>query len=345
MPDTITVGVITNPEGAHLSSYFKGLADTDEVAAVVVADPTGKTAAQAEKALGARYRRSYRDVAEMLRKEMPQMALVSLEGAIAPAAIEAALTAGCHVLSEKPACVKAADFAALVRTAQTKHRHLMLALANRVHAPVREARRIIGTGALGKLYGAEVHIIADQTRLKNETYRKQWYCIKARAGGGHLIWLGIHWLDLALFISGLKVQQVAGFAGVVGGQKLDIEDSAAVALRFDSGCFGTMTSGYYLDKGYQSHIQLWGEHGWLRLADIEDEPLEWYSTKDTKTAKVNRFEYPKGLRGYTPFVRAAVRASAGLEAPPITGEEALHVLQSIFAFYEAVRTGQTQNVG
>jgi predicted dehydrogenase len=345
MPDTITVGVITNPEGAHLDSYFKGLADTEEVAAVVVADPTGKTAAQAEKTLGAKYRRSYRDTAEMLRKEAPQMALVSLEAAIAPPAIEAALTAGCHVFCEKPSCIKAADFADLVRTAQTKHRHLMLALANRVHAPVQEARRLIRTGALGKLYGVEAHIIADQTRLTRETYRKAWYCIKARAGGGHLIWLGIHWLDAVLYISGLKVRQVAGFDGVVGGQKLDIEDSAAVALRFDSGCFGTLTSGYYLDKGYHSHIKIWGEHGWLQLAGFEEEPLEWYSTKDTKNPKVNRFEYPKGNRGYTPFVRAAVRASAGLEPPPITGEEGLHVLQSIFALYEAARTGQTQNVG
>ena len=32
--------------------------------------------------------------------------------------------------------------------------------------------------------------------------------------------------------------------------------------------------------------------------------------------KVQRFEYPKGERGYTPFVRAAVRASAGLEPAP-----------------------------
>jgi predicted dehydrogenase len=345
MPDTITVGVITNPEGAHLDSYFKGLAETEEVAAVVVADPTGKMAAQAEKLLGGKYRRSYRDAGDMLRKESPQMALVSLEAAIAPPAIEAALKAGCHVFCEKPSCVKAADFAALVRTAQTKHRHLMLALANRVHAPVREARRLIQSGALGKLYGLEAHIVADQTRLTRDTYRKQWVCIKARAGGGHLIWLGIHWLDLALFISGLKVRQVAGFAGVVGGQKLDIEDSAAVALRFDTGCFGTLTSGYYLDRGYQSHLQIWGEHGWLRLAGFEEEPLEWYSTKDSKTAKVNRFEYPKGSRGYTPFVRAAVRASAGLEAPPITGEEGLHVLESIFALYEAARTGLAQNVG
>jgi predicted dehydrogenase len=255
-----------------------------------------------------------------------------------------ALEAGCHVFCEKPSCVRAEDFAPLVRKAQQKHRHLMLAFANRVHAPAREARRIVRDGLLGKIYAVEVHLVADQTRLKREAYRKEWYCIKARGGGGNLIWLGIHWLDLALFITGLKVKQTAGFAGVVGGQPLDIEDSAAVALRFDNGAFGTMTAGYYLDKGYQSHLQVWGEHGWLRLASFEDLPLEWYSTKDAREPKVRRFEYDKGKRGYTPFVRAAVRASAGLEEAPIGGEEGLHVLRTIFAFYQAARTGRTQDV-
>ncbi|HEY7309967.1 MAG TPA: hypothetical protein VH643_11460 [Gemmataceae bacterium] len=52
----------------------------------------------------------------------------------------------------------------------------------------------------------------------------------------------------------------------------------------------------------------------------------------------------EGAAGCTPFVRAAVRASAGLDDPPITGEERLHVLRTIFAFYQAARTGRTQLV-
>jgi len=193
----------------------------------------------------------------MLKGFEPQMAVVSLEAAAAPPAIEAALDAACHVFAEKPSCTRAADFEKLVRKAQQKHRHLMLALANRSHAPVREARRLVRAGKLGKVYGVEVHLVTDQTRLKNEEYRKSWFCSKARAGGGQLIWVGIHWLDLALYVTGLKVKQVAGFAGVVGGQPIDVEDSAALSLRFDNGSFGTMTSGYYLDKGYQSHVQVW----------------------------------------------------------------------------------------
>ena len=131
----------------------------------------------------------------------------------------------------------------------------------------------------------------------------------------------------------------------MGGQPVDIEDAAVVALRFDQGALGTLTSGYFLDQGYHSHIQVWGQHGWLRLADVEEEPLEWYSTIGVEAPKVERFEYPRGLRGYAPFVRAAVRASAGLEEPPITGDEGLRVLKTIFAAYRAAETGTAQRVG
>jgi predicted dehydrogenase len=344
MPKTIKVGVITNAQGAHLDSYFTALAQTKEAEAVVLADPSGKTIDRAKKALGDKLRETFKDAASMLKKHEPAMALVSLEALLAPPAIDQALDAGCHVFAEKPGCVRAADFEKLVKKAQRKHRHLMLALANRSHAPVVKAREIVRAGKIGKIYAVEAHIIADQARLKNETYRKNWVAIKSRSGGGHLIWLGIHWLDLIHYITGLKVSEVAGFTGVVGGQPIDVEDSAALALRFDNGTFGTFTSGYYLDRGYHSHIKVWGEYGWLRMASIEDEPLEWYSTRDVKEPKVEKVTYSKRQRGYTPFVRSAVRACAGLEDAPITGEECLLVLKSIFGLYEAARTGRTQKV-
>jgi predicted dehydrogenase len=345
MPKTIKVAIITQQDGAHLPDYFGSLAKVEEVASVSLVDPSGRSEAAARKALGTRFHRAYRDRASMLKEYEPQLAVVSLEAANAPPAIDAALEAGCHVFAEKPSCTKAADFEKLVRKAEAKHQYLMMAFANRSHAPVREARRLIKAGKLGRIYGAEVHLITDQTRLKSAEYRKSWFCIKARAGGGQLTWVGIHWLDLLLYVSGLRIKDVAGFAGVVGGQPLDIEDSAALSLRFDNGGHGTMLCGYYLDRGYHSHVKIWGESGWLQLAAVEEQPLEWYSTRDTREPKVERFTYKKGERGYFPFMRACVRASAGLEDPPISGAEALHVLRSIFAFYEAARTGRSQSIG
>jgi predicted dehydrogenase len=344
MPSTIRVGVITNADGAHVDAYLPSLAKAEEAESVALADPSGKMTALARKSLGKKLAATYANPREMLRKFQPQMALISMEAALAPPLIDAALEAGCHVLSEKPGCVRLEDFEPLASKAQSKHLHLMLALANRTNPRVREARRLIQEGKFGKIYAAEVHLVADQSRLKRADYRKQWYCQKARAGGGYLIWLGIHWLDLALFLTGLKVQQIAGFAANVGGQPIDIEDAAAAAIRFDNGSLGTLSAGYYLEGGKQSHIQIWGESGWLRLEELEEAPLEWYTTRDAGAHKVQHLQPVKKESGYPPFVRAAVRACAGLEPAPITAEESMHVLKAIFAFYRAASTGRMQSV-
>jgi predicted dehydrogenase len=280
----------------------------------------------------------------MLKAARPALTLVTMEAALAPPQIEAALDAGSHVLAEKPSCVRAADFAPLVHKAQSKHLQIMLAFANRLHAPVQEARRLAAAGKLGRLYGVEMHLVADQTRLQSPAYHRTWFAHKDRSGGGNLIWLGIHWIDMAQYILDRNISEVAGFAENVGGQPIDVEDAAAFALKFEGGGVGTLVAGYFLDRGYHSHLQIWGERGWLRVAATEEQPLEWYSRQGTDQPEIQRFEYPKGERGYTPFVQACVRFAAGKQSPPVTSEESLHVLKAVFACYEAAKSGQTKTV-
>lgn len=339
----ITVAVLTNTAGAHLEAYLAGLSVTEEVEAVVVADPGGASEAAAKKTLGAKLKSFERDHGKALADHKPAMALVTLEAVQSPSVIQAALEANCHVLAEKPSCVRAEDFEPLARLADMKHRHLSLALANRLLGTVQAARKLIQSGQIGKLYGCELHIVADQTRLTKPAYHQSWFADKARAGGGHLIWLGIHWLDLAMFMTGSKVVEVAGFTGIVGGQPLKAEDSAAMALRFDNGSFGTMTSGYYLDKGYHSHIKIWGSHGWVQLDPHGGEPLQWYSTKDSPP-QIKKYDGPAEQGSYTPLVKECVRAAMGMTPPPLTAAESLHVLKTVFACYRAAVTGHSQRV-
>ncbi len=349
--ERVDVGVVTQSKGAHLREYFSALAETQEVSRVAVADESGESFPEAREILKEKLGGEYSSASKMLARVKPKMALVSMEPVKSPVAIDAALEAGCHVLTEKPACVRVEDFETLVRKAQSKHLEVMLALANRPHEPVQEARQIVKRGLLGKLYGISMHLVADQARLTRDDYQKSWRCSKARAGGGHLAWLGIHWLDMAMYVTGLNVEQVSGFINVVGGQPIDVEDSASLSLQFSHGVLGTLLSGFYLDltfkeniQRYHSQMQIWGEHGWLRLATFEDEPLQWYSTRAASKPAVQELKYAAGQRSYQPFVRAAVRASVGLEEPPITSEECLHVLKVIFAAYKAAETGITQKL-
>lgn len=339
MGEPITVGVLTGAGAAHLQNYLTALADIDEVTAVALADPSGQSVAVARKALGGKLVETFDSYADLLRRRKPTMALVTLEAATAPPVIDAALDAGCHVYAEKPACVRPADFAALVHKADSKHRLLMLALANRITPPIVEARRLIRSGKLGQVYGLDMHLIADQTRLKNPAYHRTWFASKDRAGGGHLIWLGIHWLDLAMYLTGARVTEVAGLTANVGRQPIDTEDSAAMVLRFDNGTLGTITSGYYLDRGKQSDLIVWGSKGWLDLDPYRTPPLRW-----SLDGREQAYDGPTQPSGYTPYVRACVRAAAGQQEPPISNADGLHVLQTVFACYRAAETGQTQKV-
>ena len=291
----INVGFITEPTGAHIEAYLDSMAKCRNIAQVAVADESGQAFDKARSSLAARYPnlRTFRDPAEMLRTVRPQLAVVTLEPHRSPPAIAAALQADCHVLSEKPACVRAEDFEPLVRIADSRKRHLMLALANRSIPQVRKAREVVQAGDLGTLYAAEFYTIADQSRLKRPEYQRSWRAVKAKAGGGYLIWLGIHWIDLVEYISGDRIREVCGFARNVGGQPIEVEDAAVLAVMFEKGMVGTHHSGYYLDRGYQSLIAIWGSQGWLRgpFDVTQNVPLEWYSTR------------PGSPRGSRPFRR------------------------------------------
>lgn len=346
----IEVALMTHADGPHLSAYIGALAKTPEAGTVYLCDATGATAAAVRKGIGAKLAGEvYRSPGELFAARKPALALITMEAKVSPPAIAAALDAGCHVMAEKPACVRAEDFEPLAAKAQGSKRHLMLALANRVDPVMQEARRIVQSGAIGKIYGMELHTIADQTRLTKPAYHQSWTAQKARSGGGHLIWLGIHWLDLAMFIAGSPIAQVAGFAGNVGGQPIDTEDSAAISFRFANGTFGNLTSGYYLDKGKQLFIKVWGSQGWVEVNHQTANPLEWYSTKEGGAGaapQTRRYSPPpEGATGYDAFVRHVVRAASDLEAPVLTPDDSLRALRTVFASYRAAESGQTQKVG
>jgi hypothetical protein len=74
-------------------------------------------------------------------------------------------------------------------------------------------------------------------------------------------------------------------------------------------------------------------------------PLRWCSTQGERSSQEKQFRAPEGPTGYPPFVRAAVRACAGLQPPPITAGESLDALKNVFAAYQSAESGRTQRVG
>ena len=339
------VAVLTHAGGAHLSAYFSALAESKDCDEVVIADPDNHATEEAKRLLGEKLTRSYTEYADLLEKESPELCMVTMEARLAPPVIEAALESGSHVFAEKPGCVTLQQFEKLATLAESKHLHLMLAFANRANPESLVARKMIQQGRIGKVYSIDMHIVADQMRLTNPNYHGTWYADKTRAGGGHLIWLGIHWLDLAMFLTDTAIVGASGAIANVGGQPISAEDSAVATLHFSNGMLGTLNSGYYLDTGYQTQIRIWGSKGWLNLDSTGTVKMTWYENTGPKAKQLQTLDSPTEPRGYSPFVAQAVTAISRNTAPPITTQESLNALRTVFGIYEAAETGKLVQTG
>lgn len=338
------VGLLTHEGGAHLGAYLSALATAKDCDEVVLADPDNRWTEEARTQLGKKLTRTWASHAELLHMESPQLCLVSMEAGLAPPVIELALAAGSHVFSEKPACVSLGQFEPLANLAESKHLHLMLAFANRLNPETQAARAKIRQGVIGDIYSIDMHIVADQTRLARPAYHKTWYADKSRAGGGHLIWLGIHWLDLSMYLTGATINEVTGAIATVGGQPINAEDSAVATLRFSNGTLGTLNSGYYLDSSYHTQIRIWGSKGWINLDPFGDHVMTWYESTGPKAKQVQIFGGPTKPRGYSPFVHRAVTSIATRVDPPITTQESLNALRTVFGIYSAAETGRAVSI-
>ncbi|HIF31791.1 MAG TPA: Gfo/Idh/MocA family oxidoreductase [Planctomycetaceae bacterium] len=340
----INIGLITEPSASHRSGYLDVLASCSGVRSVSVVDPTEDTIDDAKRRLGDRFNRGFRDVQQMLATARPELTVVTTEGHNAPAAVTAALQAGCHVLTEKPSCTKLEQFEQLARLAEQKKRHVMLAMATRSSGAIKKAKQLIADGVIGKPYSVHLLWVADQTRLTKPAYHQSWLADRERAGGGKLIYHGVHYLDVIQHLLDEPIREINGFTQNVGGQPIEVEDSAVVSFRFAKGATGTLNAGYYLGSGKQSAIRIWGSHGWLKLEHIERHPLRWRSTRPGAPEGIQEFDYADESGWYELFFQDAINSIRRGSPPPITTRESLRVLRTVFSAYKAVETGRTQTV-
>ena len=129
----------------------------------------------------------------------------------------------------------------------------------------------------------------------------------------------------------------------IGGQPMEVEDSAAVVLGLSNGMLCTLQSGYYLDRGYQTEVEIWGASGWLRIDLKGGKTLTWYS----KGQPVKNFSAPAdpaSANEYPALVQSAVNSSRGIGTPVVQADECLRTLRAVFGAYRAAGTGATQPV-
>ncbi|MEN9934116.1 MAG: Glucose--fructose oxidoreductase precursor, partial [Chloroflexota bacterium] len=250
---------------------------------------------------------------------------------------------GAHIWLEKPCAATSGQL--LLLAAQIERRGLAFSTGYswRFHPVCQLIRETVEAGLLGRLYAIEVRFITSSVGRRNPN---QWSFQRAIAGGGILNWLGCHWFDLMRYLTGAEVARVASIEANVGGYPIDVEDAAAVALRFDNGMVGSLHTGFLTPGDSELWVGLRGSEGWVRW-DLDSNACTIKSTRpEWLTAPVRTFTLPTAsLPGYgaegLALLRAFAAAIRGERESGYTIADAIETLRIIEAAHDAAASGRT----
>jgi predicted dehydrogenase len=269
----------------------------------------------------------------------------------------AALESGKHVFCEKPLAPTGALAQEMVDAALKHDRVLEIAFNHRRRADVRFLHEYLKEHDFGRIY----HARASWRRRAGIPGIGSWFTNRTMAGGGPMIDLGPHVLDIALHLLGEpRVTHVSAVAyeelgrlgrggrtgsNTTGGtQTFEVEDFASALLRLDNGASIALEASWasYSADVEDINVELLGATGGARLF-VRD-----YATSDTIRLYTDVQGVPAVVAPEVPvpgghhrsvieeFV-ATVRSGAWANA---YGEYALHRARVLDAVYESARTNR-----
>ena len=269
--------------------------------AVLVADASPEAAEQAAAEAGAQVV----PPEELLSAGLDGVAIATPSALHAEQAI-AALEAGSAVFCQKPLGRDAAETAAVVEAARRADRLLGVDLSYRHLAATAALRDALGSRELGEVYAAEL--------VFHNAYGpdKPWFRDPVLSGGGCVIDLGTHLVDLALHLlagagAPTDVEQVSSrlFAG---GRPLDgrtdvVEDFATARIDLAGGAVLTLGCSWNLHAGQEAVIgaAFYGTRGAVALSNVGGSFYDFRAVRHTGTTSTVLVEPPDDWGG-----RAAV---------------------------------------
>ncbi|MBT3410032.1 MAG: Gfo/Idh/MocA family oxidoreductase [Halieaceae bacterium] len=289
------MGMVGGGEGAFIGGIHRMAAAMDGeielVCGAFSSDP--ERSAQSGAMLYLEPERVYGDYRQMMSAEaalpadqrMQFVAIVTPNDLHFPVA-EAALGAGFHVLSDKPATLSLAQ--ALQLRERVRDSGLLYGLTHTYtgYPLVKEARERISRGELGKIRKVVVEYtqgwLADrQEDLGNK--QASWRLNPAQAGVSSCMGdIGVHAANLAEYVSGLNITEVcADLSAFVEGRELD--DDGSILLRLERGAKGVlMASQVCVGEENALSLRIYGENGGLEWRQQEPNTL-WLKWADRPT--------------------------------------------------------------
>jgi predicted dehydrogenase len=176
--------------------HLAGYADAADVDLTALAGMETDALQQLGAAYGIPDDHCYTDWRNLIDHEQPDVLSIATPTTLhAPIAV-AALDAGMHVLCEKPMAENADTARLMVEAAERNDRVLDVSFNHRRRGHVQVLKKMIDAGVLGKIYYAKVGWL----RREGIPGLGSWFTRRAISGGGPLMDLGVHMLDIALYL-------------------------------------------------------------------------------------------------------------------------------------------------
>lgn len=222
---------------------------------------------------------------ELLEQELDGIVIATPSALHAEQSIRA-LEHGLAVFCQKPLGRTAAETRRVVDAARAANRLLGVDLSYRSTAGMRQIRELITAGELGRIYAVDL--------VFHNAYGpdKPWFYDSQLSGGGCVMDLGVHLVDLALWTLGFPgVVEVSSrlFAGgePLGARPERVEDYAVARLDLDSGAAVQLACSWLLPAGTDAVIgaAFYGTGGGAALRNVAGSFYDFTAERFRGTAR------------------------------------------------------------
>ncbi|MDX3108655.1 Gfo/Idh/MocA family protein [Nonomuraea angiospora] len=278
---------------------------------VAVADAETARAADVAARLGCA---ASRDLEELYGRQDVDAVTVCVPHGLHADVVVAALEAGKHVLVEKPLEIDLESAERIVEAERRSGRVVGVMSQRRFEPAARAAADRVAAGELGRLTGGLAHTVA----WRDQEYydATAWRGSLEVEGGGALMTLGVHALDLLLWLLGDPVEAQAQ-AGCLAHERIEVEDTIVGSIRFASGAIAGITATTAAYPGLPPRVAVFGDRGTVVIPVDPDE-------RAAVRAQYHDF----------------VAAMANGRKPLVDTDAGLRVLATVLALYESARTGK-----
>lgn len=345
----IKIGIIG--AGSISEQHFKAYSQHPEVEIYAVCDLNEERAKAKAAAYGATL--TFTDYNELLAlPDIHGVSICTWNNSHAEISI-AALEAGKHVLVEKPLCMTVAEALKVEETVRRTGKLLQVGFVRRYGSNTEILKSFIDAGELGDIYYAKASCLR---RLGNPG---GWFSDINRSGGGPVIDLGVHILDICWYLMGKpKVKSVSAntynrlgnrsnvsnlsfYKAADYDAKLNtVEDMANAIIRFVNG------ASLMLDVSFTLHAQkdeltvkLYGDKGGAELEPELAIIAEKHNTILNVAPQVDHpsFDFVAGFRNEINYF---IDSSLGRTETRSPVEDGVEVMKMLCAIYESAAQGR-----